>query len=97
MPLLAPAALYRPDALARAAGRRAALLAQPILRAADAVCRNWAARRVLREMQSWPDGRLRDIGLSRAELAAAVLGTRRRFRWVPESEATALEPSRFGH
>jgi hypothetical protein len=48
-------------------------------------------------MQSWPDERLRDIGLSRADLAGAIEGVRRPFQWVPAHDGKKLEPSRFGH
>lgn len=63
----------------------------------DRALRAWGARRLAREMQSWPDERLRDIGLSRAELADAIEGLRRPFHWVPDHEAAKLDPARFGH
>jgi uncharacterized protein YjiS (DUF1127 family) len=63
----------------------------------DRALRAWGARRLAREMQSWPDERLRDIGLTRAEIAEAIEGVRRPFRWAPDHEAAKLDPSRFGH
>ena len=63
----------------------------------DRTLRAWGARRLAREMQSWPDERLRDIGVSRAELASAIEGVRRPFHWVPDHEAARLDPARFGH
>lgn len=107
MPLPIPCAAARVSGAGTPARLRRAVLhpAGRALRAAfaaaaaraDGVCRAYAARRLLREMQEWPDERFRDIGLTRAELANAVLGTRHPFRWVPESHATRLEPARFGH
>ena len=90
----APGAL--PRRLRRAAfhaGRAALRLGQRCERA----LRAWGARRLVREMQSWPDERLKDIGLSRADLASAVEGVRRPFFWVPDHEAAKLDPTRFGH
>ena len=66
-------------------------------RRCDRTLRAWGARRLAREMQSWPDERLSDIGLTRAELADAIEGIRRPFRWVPDHEAGTLDPARFGH
>lgn len=63
----------------------------------DRTLRAWGARRLVREMQTWPDERLRDIGLTRAELAGAIEGVRRPFHWVPNHEAGRLDPARFGH
>ena len=63
----------------------------------DVAFRSWGARRLAREMQSWPDERLKDVGLSRAELASAVEGVRRPFRWTPEHDAEKMDPARFGH
>ena len=63
----------------------------------DRALRNWGARRLAREMQSWPDERLRDIGVTRAELASAIEGVRRPFRWVPDHDPAQLDPNRFGH
>jgi hypothetical protein len=81
--------------------RRAVFHAERVVRRLGQRCerilRAWGARRLAREMQSWPDERLRDIGLSRAELAAAVEGVRRPFHWVPDHEAAKLDPGRFGH
>ena len=59
--------------------------------------RAWGARRLAGDMRAWPDERLRDIGLSRADLAAAIEGVRRPFHWVPDHDAAKLDPSRFGH
>ncbi len=42
--------------------------------AADALCRAWTVRRILRELREMPDYRLRDIGLARSEIEAAVRG-----------------------
>ena len=58
--------------------------------------RAWAAQRLAREMQCWPDERLSDIGLTRAELVAAVEGVRRPFQWVPVHDAAKMDPARFG-
>jgi hypothetical protein len=81
--------------------RRATFHAERVARRLGQRCeralRAWGARRLAREMQSWPDERLKDIGLSRAELAGAVDGVRRPFRWVPDHDATSMDPSRFGH
>ena len=63
----------------------------------DAAFRSWGARRLAREMQSWPDERLKDVGLSRAEIASAIEGVRRPFQWVPDHDAAKMTPSRFGH
>ena len=68
-----------------------------IVRRCDRALRAWGARRLAREMQSWPDERLSDIGLSRAALADAIEGVRRPFRWVPDHEPAKLDPTRFGH
>jgi uncharacterized protein YjiS (DUF1127 family) len=66
-------------------------------RRCERALRAWGARRLAREMQSWPDERLRDIGLSRAELAAAVEGVRRPFHWVPDHDGAKLDLARFGY
>ncbi len=63
----------------------------------DRLLRAWSARRLAREMELWPDERLRDIGLSRTDIASAVEGVRRPYRWVPGHEAATLDPARFGH
>jgi uncharacterized protein YjiS (DUF1127 family) len=63
----------------------------------DRALRAWGARRLAREMQSWPDERLRDIGLSRAEIVRAIEGVRRPFHWAPDHDARKLDPTRFGH
>lgn len=63
----------------------------------DRALRAWGARRLAREMESWPDERLRDIGLARAELANAIEGVRRRFHWVPDHDSAKLDSARFGH
>ncbi len=63
----------------------------------DRALRVWDARRLAREMEMWPDERLRDIGLSRADVASVVEGVRRPYCWVPSHEATSLDPARFGH
>ena len=62
----------------------------------DRALRAWGTRRLAREMESWPDERLRDIGLTRAEIGAAIEGLRRPFRWVPDHDAAKLDPARFG-
>jgi len=97
--LLSAAARFSPaDAAARAVrhplARALGAVLGPAVRAADAFCRAYAARRLLREMRDWPDHRLRDIGLTRAELAAAILGVRRPYRWVPETDPDAPPVSR---
>jgi uncharacterized protein YjiS (DUF1127 family) len=63
----------------------------------DRMLRNWGARRLAREMQSWPDERLKDIGLSRAELVNAIEGVRRPFHWAPDHDERKLDATRFGH
>jgi uncharacterized protein YjiS (DUF1127 family) len=63
----------------------------------DRALRAWGARRLAREMQTWPDERLRDIGLTRAEIASAIEGIRHPFQWVPDHAAAKLDPSRFGN
>ncbi len=63
----------------------------------DRALRAWGARRLAREMQTWPDERLSDIGLTRAEIASAIEGIRHPFHWVPDHDAAKLDPSRFGH
>jgi len=63
----------------------------------DLLLRAWGARRLAGDMQAWPDERLRDIGLSRADLGAAIEGVRRPFQWVPDHDAAKLDPLRFGH
>lgn len=62
----------------------------------DHALRAWGARRLAREMESWPEERLRDIGLARAEIGAAIEGVRRPYRWVPDHDAARLDPERFG-
>jgi hypothetical protein len=47
-------------------------------------------------MQAWPDHRLKDIGLTRSDIATAIKGMRRPFRWVPDHDAAKMDPSRFG-
>ena len=87
-------------ALARRLGplrSQAALHLERLRRRCDRALRASAARRLAHEMQSWPDERLRDIGLSRADLAGAIEGVRRPFQWVPAHDGKKLEPSRFGH
>ncbi len=74
-------------------GRALARLA----RRGERALRAWGARRLAREMQTWPDERLRDIGLTRVEIASAIEGIRHPFRWVPDHDAAKLDPSRFGH
>jgi hypothetical protein len=64
------------------------------LRAADRVCRAYAARRLAREMRDWPDERLEDIGLTRAELADAIRGVKQPFRWTPAIDPEAPPISR---
>jgi len=68
-----------------------------VWRRCDLAFRAWGARRLLREMQSWPDERLRDIGLSRCEIASAIEGVKRPFQWVPDHDAAKMDPARFGH
>ena len=63
----------------------------------DRAMRVWSARRLAHEMQNWPDERLKDIGISRAELIGAVAGLKRPFHWVPDSEPRSLDRDRFGH
>ena len=75
------------------AGRGAGRLAHRC----DLFLRAWGARRLVREMQAWPDERLKDIGLARADLDAAIAGVRRPFRWVPDHDARQMDPARFGH
>jgi hypothetical protein len=76
---------------------RAGLWRQRIERRCDLALRAWAARRLVREMQAWPDERLRDIGLSRTEIASAIEGVRRPFRWVPDHDTSRLDSAHFGH
>jgi len=76
---------------------RALAAARPVLRFLDALFRAWGARRLAREIEQWPDERLKDLGLSRAEVAAAVEGLRRPFRWQPDADAARMHPTRFGH
>ncbi|HEY7610732.1 MAG TPA: hypothetical protein VIF14_16000 [Alphaproteobacteria bacterium] len=76
---------------------RAALRRERLRHRCDLALRAWGARRLAREMQAWPDERLQDIGLSRAELVSAIEGVRRPFRWVPDHDAAKMDPSRFGH
>src|SRR5687768_5930792 len=64
---------------------------------ADALFRAWGARRLAREMAVLPDYRLKDIGLSRAEIGAAIAGFRRPYRWEPDCDLAKMDPSRFGH
>jgi uncharacterized protein YjiS (DUF1127 family) len=90
----------RATALARRLGRlrhRAGRGLQRLLERADLWLRAWAARRLAGEMAAWSDERLRDIGLSRSDLASAVEGVRRPFRWVPDHDASRMDPARFGH
>ena len=81
----------------RHAGFHTSLWLQRIERRCDLALRAWGARRLVREMQTWPDERLKDIGLSRAELMGAIEGIRRPFRWVPDHDARKMDPARFGH
>ena len=76
---------------------QAALHLERLRRRCDRALRASAARRLAHEMLSWPDERLRDIGLSRADLAGAIEGVRRPFQWVPAHDGKQLEPARFGH
>jgi uncharacterized protein YjiS (DUF1127 family) len=78
-------------------GFRAGLALQRLERRCDLALRAWGARRLVREMQTWPDERLKDIGLSRAELMSAIEGVRRPFHWVPDHDARKMDPARFGH
>ncbi len=82
---------------ARRLGFRADRLLERLRHRCDLALRAWGARRLVREMQSWPDERLKDIGLSRADLVHAIEGVRRPFRWVPDHDASQMDPSRFGH
>ena len=77
--------------------QRTSELGQRLWRFADAAFRAWGARRLAREMAHWPEERLRDVGLSRAEVAAAIAGLRRPYRWEPDCVAVKLDPSSFGH
>ena len=61
---------------------------------ADRLCRNHAARRLAREMRDWPDERLKDIGLTRAELANAIRGVKNPFHWTPAIDPEAPPISR---
>lgn len=65
-----------------------------VLAAADRFCRAYAARRLLREMRDWPDERLKDIGVTREELANAIRGAKQPFRWTPEFDPEARPISR---
>src|SRR5262249_9447226 len=69
----------------------------PLRRRWERALRAWNARLVVRELVAWPDERLKDIGLSRAAIVSAVEGVQRPFQWVPDHDASQLEPSRFGH
>ena len=75
----------------------AGLRLQRLQHRCDAALRAWGARRLVREMQTWPDERLKDIGLSRAELMNAIDGVRRPFQCVPDHDARKMDPTRFGH
>ena len=83
----------RLDHLAFHAGRLCDRVGQSLGRA----FRAWAAQRLAREMQTWPEERLRDIGLTRGALVAAVEGVKRPFQWVPAHDAAKMDPARFGH
>jgi uncharacterized protein YjiS (DUF1127 family) len=76
---------------------RAVWLAAKLLHLADALARAWAMRRVVRELESWPDERLKDVGLKRGDVINAVRGLRRPFRWQPEADRAKLDRERFGH
>jgi uncharacterized protein YjiS (DUF1127 family) len=80
----------------RAARFRAAHRFAALLQWFGRLFRTWAARRLVREMQAWPDHRLKDIGLTRSDIATAIEGMRRPFRWVPDHDAAKMDPSRFG-
>jgi uncharacterized protein YjiS (DUF1127 family) len=49
------------------------------------------ARATVRELESWDDHRLRDIGLERMDVEAAVRGVRPLFRWQPDCDRAALQ------
>jgi len=93
--------LLGPSAVGRRRLRRLGFHAERALarlaQRGDRALRAWGARRLAREMQSWPDERLSDIGLTRAEIADAIEGVCRPFRWVPDHAAAKLDPARFGH
>jgi uncharacterized protein YjiS (DUF1127 family) len=64
----------RADALARAGHLLVAAVGRPLLRAADAI-RQWRGRRqALRSLMLLDDRMLRDIGLNRGDVWAAVHG-----------------------
>ena len=64
------------------------------IRTGDRLCRDFAARRLMREMCDGPDERLKDIGLTREELANAIRGVREPFRWTPAIDPDAPTISR---
>ena len=63
----------------------------------DLARRAWGANRLAREIEHWPDDRLKDIGLSRADVSRAIAGLRRPYQWQPDYDPMRMHPSRFGH
>jgi len=49
------------------------------------------ARATVRELEGWDDHMLRDIGLRRMDVEAAVRGVRPPFRWQPDADPAALD------
>jgi uncharacterized protein YjiS (DUF1127 family) len=49
------------------------------------------ARETVRELERWDEHMLRDIGLTRMDVEAAVRGVRRPFRWQADCDQAALD------
>jgi len=49
------------------------------------------ARETVHELKGWDDHMLRDIGIERMDVEAAVRGVRPPFRWQPDCDLAALQ------
>ena len=55
-------------------------------KALAAVAAERAARNAIHELERWDDHMLRDIGLERMDIEAAIRGDRRPFGWEPDCD-----------
>lgn len=62
-----------------------------VLACAAALAAERRARETVRELERWDEHMLRDIGLTRMDVEAAVRGARRSFRWQADCDQAALD------
>lgn len=60
-----------------------------LAKALAAVAAERRARNAIHELRSWDDHMLRDVGLERMDVEAAIRGVRRTLRWEPDRDSAA--------